>query len=1320
MKNALRRIAAILLTLTMMATMLPLISLTALADGTLTVSDPGIGLSWTGPSNSKGKASWSAGGTTITGTATGYLSMGIIGRTITTKLTIKNNYSDTRKLSFNYTLADGGSVSGISGNAYSGDLPAGGTLDITLTSPSGTSANTLTITNLQLIGNSNITTTFQPGENGSYTVNGTTVTTEVSYEKAPTESVYTVAATPDSGYSLYGWYNVTTDTYLSYDDTATLPLGSNCTIKPVFVSGNSAHYTVGTQRFTDFDEAIAAAQAGSTKTVVVAKDGVLTGSHTIPSGITLLVPYNLNNTAYGDNAPVSSGGLGALVGAGKRSPGCTSTDEQNVPWVEPTKYREWTLAADAHLTVNGAIEVSGQHAAAGGGGPWYGRYAGSPSGPLGFIHMQAGSHIDLNSGAKLYCWGYIYGDGTITAKNGSAIHENFQMQDFRGGTASQAVAREGKVFPNSQYYVQNIEVATTYEYGSTEYVLTSVYMLSTCNSASVKFIGDGAMFRPQPGSYVVKDYDPTTDTMLLDSYGDCTLAELSMSLASTNVNSADFVLPITNNMHIRIKSGTATLQQNVMLLPGSSLTVDQGATLNIAYTSSNKSWIKNGGYILQMFDYNNYTYGLTENTYEVVADRYYNYWDRNDSKRTRLVPFTCTERKVRTEADLVDAKLDVNGTIICNGYLYSTVDYASVKDGDYTITGGGANIYSSEGTGVIQMVNGAGKDKLGYMYDQGSSSEGDYYRIPLASVQLKNGDGTLLDTTGAVAGTVYEYCAEHDCWYTNVCCLCESHDYAETITAPDCVNGGYTTYTCRNCGDSYVGNNTAALGHSYNSVVTDPDCDNGGYTTYTCSVCGDSYVGNNTSALGHTPGEAADCENTQNCIICGFELNAALGHDWVDADCDTPKTCNTCGATEGEALGHTPGAAADCENAQTCTVCGEVLATALGHTWNDATCTAPKTCSVCDATEGDALGHTPGAAADCENDQTCTVCGDVLNAALGHKWNDATCTAPKTCSVCGATDGDALGHTPGAAADCVNDQVCTVCGEVLATALGHTWNDATCTDPKTCSVCGATEGDALGHSYTETSRTDATCGADGSVTYTCSCGDSYSEPIAATGEHIYFDDCSAICEVCGYEREAGHNVIHVEAKAATCTEMGNIEYWYCDVCGMAWLDEACTLNTNLRAVVLPMAEHTYDNDFDADCNVCGDIREVDMPITFGGRSISEDVEGLAFKFNVSVTGMAVNVTTAIYDNACIGEYKLNTMGAIMSNGYGEVDIPAVYLCNLLDKSASYSVRILELDSEFKKDCTISAKPYIVLEKDGVVITVYGETQSASYNSVLNG
>ena len=78
------------------------------------------------------------------------------------------------------------------------------------------------------------------------------------------------------------------------------------------------------------------------------------------------------------------------------------------------------------------------------------------------------------------------------------------------------------------------------------------------------------------------------------------------------------------------------------------------------------------------------------------------------------------------------------------------------------------------------------------------------------------------------------------------------HDYAQTVTPATCVSGGYTTYVCTRCNDTYVGNYVDAIGHSYNNVVTPPTCTAGGYTTHTC-VRGDStYVDSQTSPLGHS------------------------------------------------------------------------------------------------------------------------------------------------------------------------------------------------------------------------------------------------------------------------------------------------------------------------------------------------------------------------------------------------------------------------------------------------------------------------------------
>ncbi len=218
--------------------------------------------------------------------------------------------------------------------------------------------------------------------------------------------------------------------------------------------------------------------------------------------------------------------------------------------------------------------------------------------------------------------------------------------------------------------------------------------------------------------------------------------------------------------------------------------------------------------------------------------------------------------------------------------------------------------------------------------------------------------------------------------------------------------------------------------------------------------------------------------------------------------------------------------------------------------------------------------------------------------------------------------------------------------------------------------------------------------------------------------HKYDSDCDVDCNTCGETREVEHNVAHVEAVDATCEATGNIEYWYCEACGQAWLNAECTLNTNLMAVVLPMAEHIYDNEYDKDCNACGEIRDTvsEMPISFGGNSRSDDVSGLAFKFDVNVADMAVNGTEAIYDNATIDGYKLVSMGAIVSNSKSELDIKATYLCDLdaENGTASYAVRIINIP-EANYDSEITAIPYFVVEIDGVETTIYGEAQVATYN-----
>ena len=82
------------------------------------------------------------------------------------------------------------------------------------------------------------------------------------------------------------------------------------------------------------------------------------------------------------------------------------------------------------------------------------------------------------------------------------------------------------------------------------------------------------------------------------------------------------------------------------------------------------------------------------------------------------------------------------------------------------------------------------------------------------------------------------------------------HSYEAVVTAPTCTEGGYTTYTCE-CGDSYIADETAALGHTEETVPgTAPTFDNAGSTDgVICSVCGEILTAQETiPALDYNDG----------------------------------------------------------------------------------------------------------------------------------------------------------------------------------------------------------------------------------------------------------------------------------------------------------------------------------------------------------------------------------------------------------------------------------------------------------------------------------
>ena len=115
------------------------------------------------------------------------------------------------------------------------------------------------------------------------------------------------------------------------------------------------------------------------------------------------------------------------------------------------------------------------------------------------------------------------------------------------------------------------------------------------------------------------------------------------------------------------------------------------------------------------------------------------------------------------------------------------------------------------------------------------------------------------------------------------------HSYDSVMTEATCTTDGFTTYTCENCSDIYIDDQVAAIGHSWNNVpcttprtcancgmtegvapghsyrsaVTAPTCLDEGYTTYTCVNCYDAYALPGDPPTGHT-------YDRDTCISCGY------------------------------------------------------------------------------------------------------------------------------------------------------------------------------------------------------------------------------------------------------------------------------------------------------------------------------------------------------------------------------------------------------------------------------------------------------------------
>lgn len=495
--------------------------------------------------------------------------------------------------------------------------------------------------------------------------------------------------------------------------------------------------------YASLEEALQVVNADPNSTwtiIMIANYTLAKGDYVLPANTTLLIPYKSDQTTINGTTP-------AWIDEGNET---------------PYPYCKLTFASGVNMTVSGKIEASSTTYIVSG------NLTGIVGGAYGWLQLNEGAHIDLESGADMFAWGYVTGDGTINAKPGSCIYEDFQMGDWRGGGV--AFAAQGNkngingkgVFLITHYFVQNVECEVTYRPGSQSIAYTGTYMTAKdtryqAKSEPIKMVGtSGAMFLMNTATagadtWVKKKYNTNTDRLEWTLNSGAELGSISMNLkfenlpwlitvvlggSTVNVNSADYVLPITSNFTITANYGEIKLSNDVCFIPGSEVIINKEAVLTVP-----------SGYNVFIYDSEDWSqYG--RNYYLVGYSPSWKVSPRNGAGNTKLP----------------DAKFEVAGLLKISGALYTTSSGANICS---TRENAGKVLF--EVTPASTLTNSStttSKTGLQNYFCQITASSGGaldcevtYTAKPINPAWLKNENGTYSTPTSAdtKAGDTWVY-----------------------------------------------------------------------------------------------------------------------------------------------------------------------------------------------------------------------------------------------------------------------------------------------------------------------------------------------------------------------------------------------------------------------------------------------------------------------------------------------------------------------------------------------------------------------------------
>jgi len=505
------------------------------------------------------------------------------------------------------------------------------------------------------------------------------------------------------------------------------------------------------------------------------------GTYTIPSGITFLVP-GLDKAAIQnliDNREVREGYVSYHTINYRYNTGAGVNDDFLELAPTPKCICKLSVEDGTKIEVNGAISVFSSPSASTG-------YTGRPTG-YGQLHLGENSTIEVNDGGILHVLGYVTGknlNSTVTAKKGATVYEVFQFTDWRGGTATTTGFNgfiSNEVFPVSQYYMQSIETKLIMEYGSKEVLIAAVDVSSpfpvspgltdtikeTITSSGAIKENSLGLFLLGEGTRLEKYYDFTNDSLYVKIVGTSNTSRAKLNymfldlsdsgVGSYSLDSRKYILPLNHNFAVTLDNVQLECPYKFAFMPGSRLEVSPTAHLKI----QNKVYVYDAELNVRPSDP---AKGYCGSTNEPIKPITYT---------SKGAPTARSKEYVRYPAKMKDATFIIDGTLTMEdakivvddkevniqGMLHTTTDDASVQG----IVGDSVKIKQDFGANITSNANGViNFNRLGTttavkQIKQNDRSIEGYEQIPVCNAWLRNSDTTRTAGTTAAQGDTYMY-----------------------------------------------------------------------------------------------------------------------------------------------------------------------------------------------------------------------------------------------------------------------------------------------------------------------------------------------------------------------------------------------------------------------------------------------------------------------------------------------------------------------------------------------------------------------------------